>query len=466
MQINARRPQRSASEASSAREGRQSWAYLSGDATVKEILISAVTAWCAIGLGGGAAQAEPAIAPFYEAAGRIKPDGALGAIVSQEPVRTPVAGAHAWRIAYVSSDVSGRKTIATAVVVAPEGPPPPDGRPVVAWAHGTTGSAQSCGPSQVLSPAQELNEYFLMNGDSWTDYGLPGVEGFIKEGYVVVATDYQGQGGGGRHQYAVAGTQARDVIDSIRAAGSLKASGAGRKAIVYGWSQGGGTTIAAASLPGYAASQGPWSDVVELLGFVALAPYDTAVTAGGVTLDQASAEKLMAELAASFSDNVFNFTHFAMTIWGTQAAFPGLHLEDVFTDEGAKAVDRVFSNKCMHAAADTLNHAYASAYKTLLRPVPANALAWAQALIGGSVVPVKPMAPVVVYWGTKDAVVPPVMGKMYQAQMCKLGGSVERVQLPGEQTHFSTPAAALPLYLPWMKDRFAGKPPAGGCTAN
>ena len=433
---------------------------------MKKSLIFAMTACIALGLHGGLAQAEPRTAAFYEAASKITPDGELGRIVGQEGVQSPIAGAQAWRIAYVSSDVSGRKTIATALVVAPEGPPPPNGRPVVAWAHGTTGSAQNCGPSQVLSPAQELNEYYLMNGDSWTDYGLPGVEGFIKEGYVVVASDYQGLGGGGRHQYAVAGTQARDVIDSIRAAGALKASGAGKQAIVYGWSQGGGTTIAVASLADYVARQGTASDNIELLGFVALAPYDTAAMAGGRPLDQPSSEKLMSELTASFSDNVFNFTHFAMTIWGTQAAFPGLRLEDVFSDEGAKALDRVFSNKCMHAAADTLNYAYASAYKTLLRPVPTNTLAWAQALIGGSVVPLKPVAPVVIYWGTKDTVVPPVMGKMYQDQMCKLGGNVQRVQLPGEQTHFSTPGAALPLYMAWIKDRFAGKPAASGCTPN
>jgi hypothetical protein len=100
-------------------------------------------------------------------------------------------------------------------------------------------------------PAQGLNEYFLLNGDSWTDYGLPSVETFIKQGDVVVGTDYQGLGGGGRHQYAVAASQARDVIDSIRAAGSIKATGAGKKAIVNGWSQGGGATLAAASLPNY-----------------------------------------------------------------------------------------------------------------------------------------------------------------------------------------------------------------------
>lgn len=425
-----------------------------------------MTAWLSSGPGGGLAEAQPQIPAFYDAASKLRPDGPLGQIVDQESIPTPVAGAQAWRIAYISSDVTGRKTIVTGMVVAPVGPAPAGGRPITAWAHGTTGTAENCGPSQLLSPAQELNEYFLMNGDSWTDYGLPSVEAFIKQGYVVVGTDYQGLGGGGRHQYAVAASQARDVIDSIRAASSMKAGGAGNRAIVYGWSQGGGATLAAASLPGYIARHGTASDNIQILGFVALAPFDTAVLAAGMTPDQSGSEQLIAELTAKFSDNVFNFTHFAMNMWGTQAAFPGLHLNDIFTDDGAKIVDRVFSNKCMHSAADTLNYAYASDYKALLNPEPKNALAWTQALVRGSVAAVKPIAPVIIYWGTNDTVVPPVMGKLYQDQMCKLGGNVERIQLEGEQTHFSTPGAAAPLYLSWVQDRMAGRPLANGCPTN
>jgi pimeloyl-ACP methyl ester carboxylesterase len=436
------------------------------EAALKKILFLTMTVWFSIGPGSRLAESQPQTSAFYESASKIRPEGALGQIVGQESIPTLITGAQAWRIAYISADVTGRKTVVTGLVVAPVEPAPPDGRPIMAWAHGTTGTAENCGPSQVLNPAQGLNEYFLMNGDSWTDYGLPSVEAFIKEGYVVVGTDYQGLGGGGRHQYAVAASQARDVIDSIRAVSSMKASGAGKKVIVYGWSQGGGATIAAASLLEYIDRRDTASDNIQLLGFVALAPFDTAVLAAEMAPDQSGSEKLMAELTAKFSDSVFNFTHFAMNMWGTQAAFPDLHLNDLFTDDGAKVVDRVFSNKCMHAAADTLNYAYASEYKTLLNPKPKNTLAWTLALVRGSVAPLKPIAPVIIYWGTKDTVLPPVMGKMYQDQMCKLGGNVERVQLAGEQTHFSTPGAAAALYLNWVKDRVAGKPLPNACPAN
>jgi hypothetical protein len=88
-----------------------------------------------------------------------------------------------------------------------------------------------------------------------------------------------------------------------------------------------------------------------------------------------------------------------------------------------------------------------------------------EALVRGSVLPVKPVAPVVIYWGTKDVTNPPVMGKLYRDQMCKLGGNVARVQLAGEQDHYTTPPTAQPLYVPWVRDRFEGKPIPDGCAA-
>lgn len=36
-------------------------------------------------------------------------------------------------------------------------------------------------------------------------------------------------------------------------------------------------------------------------------------------------------------------------------------------------------------------------------------------------------------------------------------------ELPGNNTHFSTPAASEPFYLQWMDDRFNGKPLINGC---
>ena len=53
---------------------------------------------------------------------------------------------------------------------------------------------------------------------------------------------------------------------------------------------------------------------------------------------------------------------------------------------------------------------------------------------------------------------------MVQQELRKIGGQVIRVKLPGNQNHFTTPAAAELLYIPWIADRFAGKPVEHVCT--
>jgi len=416
-----------------------------------------------ISILSSAVYADPPMPPFYAAVAKMSPEGKLGQVVKQEKIATSVKGAQAWRVAYISSDISGRKTIATGMVVVPTGPTPAGGRPIMSWAHGTTGTAQNCGPSQVFDPVVPLNQYFLVGGNSWTDYGIPSIEEWIKEGYVIAATDYQGLGSGGKHQYGVSATNGMDAINAIRAAGSMKETGANKKTLVYGWSQGGGATIAAASMPEYIKQKGTAYDDLDVLGFVALAPLDLAAAAPKGKITQAQADEYFAGTLKEFSNGVFNFSHAVMGYWGSQAAFPNLKLSDILTDEGVKAVNEVLDNKCMHATADTLNYNYKTTFMNLVKKSPSNTLAWSEAFVKGSVAQVKPVAPVQIYFGTADITVPPPMHKAYQEQMCKLGGNVGRMQLPGEQDHYTTPPVSKQYYLQWIKDRVAGKPLANGC---
>lgn len=426
-------------------------------------LLQGLALLTALWAAGAAPAAEVALAPFYKHVATLPASGPLGQVVAREPVATAIPGAEAWRIAYVSSDARERRTLSTALVIAPVGAPPAAGRPIVVWAHGTTGTAQNCGPSQVLDPAQDLNEYNLIGGTSWTDFGVPAATRFIANGYVLIATDYQGLGGGGVHQYAIAATQGRDIINAARAVGSLGLSGGAKQAVAYGWSQGGGAALGAASMGDYLARRGSAFDGLGFVGFVALAPHEVEVLIPPDATDAAVAPKVMQGLVQAFSDSVFNFTHYAMTMWATAAAFPELKLSDLFTDDGAKAVDAVFSKKCMHAAADTISFNFGDSYKSLLKPQPAQPQAWIKGLLEGSVGPQLPVAPVVIYWGTKDVTNNPVMGQLYQQRRCAQGANVARVQLPGAQNHFTTPGASLPFYVPWIEDRFAGKPLANGC---
>lgn len=427
--------------------------------TLAALLVSA-----SVLLAPAAQSAEVALTPFYKRVVEMKPEGALGQVIAQEEIETAIPDARAWRIAYVSSDLHDKPTISTGLIIAPRGDVPKD-RPILAWSHGTTGTAQNCGPSQVPDPAQDLNEYFLIGGTSWLDFGVPAATDFIKQGYVLVATDYQGLGGGGKHQYAIAATQGRDLINSIRAAGSLGLSGDNRKAVIYGWSQGGGSVLAAASSTDYINQKNTAFDDIEIIGAVALAPDALGPMVPKEALaDEASAGKAFQELSAAFNDSVFNFSHLAMNLWAMEGVFPGLKLTDIFTADGARIIDEIQSKKCMHAGADTYNFNLGASYKSLFNPQPANILGWLTAIVEGSVPADKPVAPVQIYWGDKDTVVPPIQGATYQKQKCAMGGNVQRIPLPG-QTHFSTPPAAQPIYTQWIKDRFDGKPVADGCQS-
>lgn len=402
---------------------------------------------------------------FYNTLPTVPTEAKLGSLIKSEPIKTNVPGVQAWKIAYVSSDVNGHKTLVTGVLAAPlKNSASQKPRPVMAWAHGTTGTAQNCGPSQLLNPAQPLNQYFLMNGNSWSDFGLPAMEAFINAGYVIVATDYQGLGGGGKHQYAVAASQAHDVINSIRAATLIKEARAGNDAIIYGWSQGGGATLAAAGMSNYLATADSANNQIKILGFVAMAPYDIGVIMPDQIKTEQEALTHLKDIGTLFGANVFNFTHYAQNLWGMVAAFPELKLEDILTDEGAQVVDTLMARKCMHAASDSLNFNYAEQYKSFLRSDIKNAFAWIEANKKGSVKPIAPLAPVIIYWGANDTTVPPVMGEMYFKQMCKMTGQVTRVKLPGNQNHFTTPRSAEPLYISWVAERFAGKPIKQVCS--
>jgi pimeloyl-ACP methyl ester carboxylesterase len=98
---------------------------------------------------------------------------------------------------------------------------------------------------------------------------LYGYAGFLAEllraGYAVAATDYEGLGTDGDHPYIIADSEARSVIDSVRAAAGLERSISSRWFAV-GHSQGGQAAIAAGEL---AIS---WGDGLGFLGTVGIAP--------------------------------------------------------------------------------------------------------------------------------------------------------------------------------------------------
>src|SRR6202041_3552733 len=95
---------------------------------------------------------------------------------------------------------------------------------------------------------------------------------FVRDAYVVAASDYPGLGTPQPHPYLVGTSEARAVIDSVRVAGSLPGAGGGKKFVVWGHSQGGH----AALFTGLTAKT--YAPELELLGVAAAAPATDLVT--------------------------------------------------------------------------------------------------------------------------------------------------------------------------------------------
>ncbi|RDL33707.1 Uncharacterized protein BP5553_08075 [Venustampulla echinocandica] len=172
------------------------------------------------------------------------------------------------RIVYQSKTLSGSLVPVSAYVLRPLSPRAgSDGYQIVAWAHGTSGSAPNCAPSHI----KNLWQHFL------APYQL------ALQGYVVVATDYAGLGVSKDasdiailHEYLVGPSHANGLFYSVEAAQAafpeLSAS-----FVIAGHSQGGGAAWAAAQRQAV-------DPVSGYLGAVALAPITTVIDQSEPTL--------------------------------------------------------------------------------------------------------------------------------------------------------------------------------------
>ncbi|WP_223770092.1 alpha/beta hydrolase family protein, partial [Streptomyces huiliensis] len=115
--------------------------------------------------------------------------------------------AERWTVLHHSADAHGKDIAVSTTVLVPAGAAPAGGRPVLAWAHGTTGIADACAPSHAANLG--YNVYAQEAG------------AFLRAGYAVVATDYPGLGTPGTHTYLVGPDEGNAVVDSVTAARRL-----------------------------------------------------------------------------------------------------------------------------------------------------------------------------------------------------------------------------------------------------
>src|ERR1700716_2954555 len=171
---------------------------------------------CALaGAHAANAQTDFYRAPPSEAA------GAPGTLVRQEVLDAGRWAPPASRGLYRPTGWNKKPILVSGVVIVPAGDPPPGGRPIVAWAHPTSGVVPRCAPSLAIFLFEQIQ----------------GLRSFVRDGYVIAATDYPGLGTPGPHPYLVGASEARAVIDPVRVAGSLPGASGGKKFVVWGHSQ-------------------------------------------------------------------------------------------------------------------------------------------------------------------------------------------------------------------------------------
>ncbi len=219
------------------------------------------------------------------------------------------------RILYSSTSGRDSKTpiVVSGTVHLPKGTPPKEGWPVVLWAHGTVGLADACAPS--------------WNGRSYRDVQY--LNRWLKEGFAVVATDYEGLGVAGPHLLINNPMLAYSILDSGRAALKTKLPLANRFVIV-GQSQGGAGAVSASA---YSATYAPELNIKGSIG------------TGVIYQDpEATAEKNQLklnpyEVSPSLAYGIYSFLV-------TQSLFPEIKTEDIFTAEAVPLVEQA-RNACL-----------------------------------------------------------------------------------------------------------------------
>jgi acetyl esterase/lipase len=350
-------------------------------------------------------------------------DGAPGTLIRQERIARPPKGSTAYRILYRTRGLDGRIIPVSGMVIIPNGPAPAGGRPVVAWAHPTTGIVPRCGPS--LSVLR-----FLL---------IPGLDDMLRRGFIVTATDYPGLGTGTIHPFLVGISEGRAVLDSVRAAAALPNASADKRFAIWGHSQGGHAALFAADLaPTYAPK-------LRLLGVAAAAPAtdlaalfrDDLGTKGGNNLTALTLKSWSEVYGASYSDIT------------RPAAQPAI---DAIADQ---CILSIAARRVKYSADKILDHGF------LLVPDLTMKEPW-RTLIARNTPTLAPGVPVFLAQGMADTIVDPKITDDYERKLCARGIAVVLTSLPGV-SHGLTAYKSAKATVDWIADRFAGTVAPSAC---
>ncbi|HEY5428644.1 MAG TPA: alpha/beta fold hydrolase [Solirubrobacteraceae bacterium] len=352
------------------------------------------------------------------------PAGPHGTLIWERPFHGVAAlkGATNYLVLYKQVGVNGTMVPVSGIVSIPKGTAPKRGFPVVTYAHGTTGIADSCAPSRDTGPASGAHE---------ADTGIaPLLDTWIRDRYAVVRTDYEGLGTPGPHPYLIGHSEGYGVLDIVLAARRLDPALSNR-IVISGHSQGGQAALWAASL----ASK--YTPSLKLLGTLAFAPQSH-------TAEEASFLKTI---------NTPALTPLAgMILRGIDIADPSLHISSLLTPAGAALYPQTLT-RCLSQLESTSSLG-GLPLDQLVAP-SADLTAATAAIAANDPDHLRIRGQVLIEQGLADTTVLPPFDQQLSQELAKNGAKVTYHTWPGA-THGGVLIAAAKDGTAFLKKRFGG----------
>lgn len=350
------------------------------------------------------------------------PAGTHGDLLRYQVVAHAPDGGRWFRIMYLSTTVPGEPTVVTGTLVVPDGDPPAGGWRLATHAHGSTGLADDCAPS-----------YNIASGSVSTAELQVVATNAIERGFVLVSTDYEGQGGPGRHPFLVGQSEGRSVLDAARAARGFPGVEVTDVLAVIGYSQGGHGALWANQIAA------EWTPEFEVVGTVAGSPASE-----------------VADLFAHRSPPPEQNAQVVGIVAGLEAADPDLAgaLDDILTADGRALLDAM-DTSCLSAGQLDLEG-------PLLTSDPSTVEPWNDLMAANTPGSVATNVPILVIHSIGDETIPVDHARQLTKRLCTVGQVVE-LRTPEAGGHV---AAAVPAYadgFTWIESLLAGTAPVDSC---
>lgn len=365
--------------------------------------------------------------PFYAPPDPL--NAAPGTLLRTEPLTfidpaadIEVEGGTAHRLLYVSARPDGTPAVSGAMAFIPDSPAPPEGRPVLAWAHGTVGMGDACAPSRSPNGTNDMA--------GWLEQAL-------SLGWVVIATDYVGLGTPGPELYLVAQAEVNDIVHSVQAVRAWDLADAGDRYAVYGHSQGGHSALWA----GHLAQQVDPS--LTLVGVAAAAP-----------------AALLPEVVSAQWDTAVGWAIGPEALIAWRAIDPALPIDGVVAPAGISNFTRL-ADECI-TLAGLEGMARNNLGQDFFAVDPVDAPGWSEIITAQTPPPMPAGMPVFLAQGTADEVVLAWPNALLQQEWCEAGSDITALWM-GEVNHLKAAITAGPQVITWLADLFAGRPVARTC---